>query len=165
METYQYRELKTPIGPLYLVGDGRQISRICFRKTEMHKLGGRLEENPIAYRQAVTELTRYFAGKQYEFTFPYMLFAGGFQRKVLEQLRKVKFGQTVSYKELARRAGSPRAFRAAGAVCARNPLPVLIPCHRVVKADGSLGGWSGMPGVKEKLLSFEQEEQKKRGRK
>jgi methylated-DNA-[protein]-cysteine S-methyltransferase len=165
METYQYRTLDTPVGPLHLVGDGERVGMICFRKTDMHRLGGKLEEDPTAYRRAVTELNRYFAGKQYEFTFPYMLFADGFERKILEQLRGVKFGQTVSYKELARRAGSPRAYRAAGAACARNPLPVLIPCHRVVKADGSLGGWSGLPGVKEKLLSFEQVELKKRGSK
>jgi methylated-DNA-[protein]-cysteine S-methyltransferase len=156
MNTYQYRTMKTPVGPLYLLGDGKEITMICFRKTDMHRLGRRLEENPSAYRRAVTELTRYFEGKKYSFTFPYMLFAEKFDRKVLQELLKVKYGQTVSYKELARRAGSPRAYRAAGAACARNPLPVLIPCHRVIKADGAVGGWSGLPGVKEKLLNLEQ---------
>lgn len=165
METYQYRTLKTPVGPLYLVGDGHKIAMICFRKTEMHRLNGELEENPTAYRQAVKELNEYFEGKKYNFTFPFMLFAEGFDRKVLLELIKVKFGQTVTYKDLAERAGSPRAYRATGSVCSGNPLPVLIPCHRVVKSDGSLGGWSGLPGVKEKLLDFEKTTLGKRKRK
>jgi methylated-DNA-[protein]-cysteine S-methyltransferase len=155
MDIYQYRTLKTPVGPLYLVGDGVRITMICFRKTDLHRLSGKLEENPKAYRQAVKELSEYFEGKKYSFTFPFMLFAEGFDRKVLLELHKIKYGNTVSYKELAKRAGSPRAYRAAGSVCSRNPLPLLIPCHRVVKSDGSLGGWSGLSGVKEKLLSLE----------
>lgn len=140
MADFQYRTMKTPVGPLCLVGDGQRVGMICFRKTDMHRLQGSLHENPKAYSQAVRELTRYFEGKLYEFTFPFMLFAEGFNRKVLLELHKVRYGQRISYKELARRAGSPRAFRAVGSACARNPLPVLIPCHRVVNASGGLGG-------------------------
>jgi methylated-DNA-[protein]-cysteine S-methyltransferase len=157
MECYEFRSIKTPVGPLYLAGDGHKVAMICFRKRDLHHLGGKLEENPTAYRQAVRELNQYFEGKKYDFTFPYMLFAEGFDRKVLDQLLRVKYGQTTTYKKLAGRAGSPRAYRAAGSACARNPLPIRIPCHRVLKSDGRIGGWSGLPGVKEKLLDLEQQ--------
>jgi methylated-DNA-[protein]-cysteine S-methyltransferase len=155
MQTYKYRQMKTPVGNIYLVGDGECVSGLFFTKTDMVSLRGRLEQRPQAYPQAVREIEEYFAGQRTEFAFPVSLFVQGFSGKVLNTLRRVGFGQTVSYKELARRAGSPRAYRAAGGACARNPLPIVIPCHRVTNADGRIGGWSGKPGVKEKLLELE----------
>ncbi|MCK4857486.1 MAG: methylated-DNA--[protein]-cysteine S-methyltransferase, partial [candidate division Zixibacteria bacterium] len=115
----------------------------------------RLVENPRAYRHAVKELTDYFGGRQVNFTFPFNLIVSGFDRRALLALSRVKYGSTLSYQELANRAGSARAARAAGGACARNPLPLRIPCHRVLKADGTIGGWSGLPGLKEKLLKLE----------
>lgn len=153
--TFHYREIDTPVGKLYLVGDGEAVSYISFEKAAMTKLSGELVRNPRAYQQAVKELEEYFAGERTKFGFPISLFAEGFNRKVLTALKRVGFGKTVSYKELARRAGSPSAFRAAGAACGRNPLPIVIPCHRVTNSDGRLGGWSGRPGAKEKLLLHE----------
>ncbi len=103
------------------------------------------------------ELEAYFAGKRERFGQPIDLGAvrGGFQRDVLRELLRVPFGQLVSYGELAARAGSPGAARAAGAAMAANPLPVVLPCHRVVAADGGLGGYTGGVAFKKKLLAHE----------
>ncbi|MFH2055479.1 MAG: methylated-DNA--[protein]-cysteine S-methyltransferase [bacterium] len=155
MAAFQYRGIDSPVGKLYLVGDGESVSHIFFDKTGMTRLPGAAEHNQQAYPQAVKELEEYFAGQRTEFGFPISLVAEGFSRKVLTALRRVGYGQTVSYKELARRAGSPQAYRAVGGACGRNPLPIVIPCHRVTNSDGRLGGWSGRPGAKEKLLLHE----------
>ena len=81
--------------------------------------------------------------------------ATGFRRRVLDQLRLVDFGHTVSYAELASSAGSPRAVRAAGSACATNPVPLVVPCHRVVRSDGSIGQYRGGPEAKRTLLALE----------
>lgn len=155
MPSYLYRGMKTPVGMIYLAGDGQSVSHIFFEKTGMTRLPGKLEHAPKAYAQAVKELEEYFAGQRTEFGFPISLFAEGFKGKVLTAMRKIGYGKTVSYKQLAERAGSPKAYRAVGGACATNPLPIVIPCHRVTNADGRLGGWSGAPGAKEKLLLHE----------
>jgi methylated-DNA-[protein]-cysteine S-methyltransferase len=109
----------------------------------------------MAYRQ---EMKDYLAGRRTEFTQPLDLSAvhGPFHRKVLERLARLPFGQTISYGELASRSGSPRAARAVGAAMAANPIPLVIPCHRVVESSGRLGGYSagGLP-TKKKLLAHE----------
>jgi methylated-DNA-[protein]-cysteine S-methyltransferase len=106
------------------------------------------------YRQ---ELKDYFAGGLTEFTQPVDLSAvhGPFQRKVLRRLARLPFGQVISYGELASRSGSPRGARAVGAAMAANPLPVVIPCHRVIETRGKLGGYSGGVANKKKLLAHE----------
>jgi methylated-DNA-[protein]-cysteine S-methyltransferase len=110
-------------------------------------------------RQASRELAEYFAGERRAFEVPLDLSGWPpFTRKILEELCKVPYGETLTYGELAARAGSPRAARAVGQAMAANPLPIIIPCHRVVAADGRLGGYSGGDGLptKQWLLTFEQ---------
>jgi methylated-DNA-[protein]-cysteine S-methyltransferase len=110
-------------------------------------------------RQASRELAEYFAGRRQAFEVPLDLSGWPpFTRKILEELRKVPYGETLTYGELAARAGCPRAARAVGQAMAANPLPIIIPCHRVVAADGRLGGYSGGDGLptKQWLLAFEQ---------
>jgi len=106
------------------------------------------------YRQ---ELRDYFAGKLTKFTQPIDLKAvqGPFHRKVLRRLARLPFGRVISYGELASRAGSPRAARAVGAAMAANPMPVVIPCHRVIESRGKLGGYTGGLSVKKRLLAHE----------
>ena len=79
-----------------------------------------------------------------------------FQKKVWKELLKIPFGQTVSYRELARRIGHPKAFRAVGSAVGKNPLPITIPCHRVIRSDGKIGGYSGGVRKKRRLLAREQ---------
>ena len=106
------------------------------------------------YRQ---ELVDYFAGRRTEFTQPIDLSAvhGPFQRKVLKKLARLPFGRVISYGELATRSGSPKGARAVGAAMAANPVPVVIPCHRVIESRGTLGGYTGGISAKKKLLTHE----------
>lgn len=102
-------------------------------------------------------LTNYFVGKKITFEEVEADFSefSLFEKKVLEALLDVSYGEAISYKDLAKKAGYPMAFRAVGSVVSKNPLPVIVPCHRVIKSDGSLGGWSGPEGWKERLLEAE----------
>jgi methylated-DNA-[protein]-cysteine S-methyltransferase len=107
--------------------------------------------------QAVAELEEYFAGGRQVFTVPVDLgrVRGAFIRRVLEELQQVPYGHLVSYGELARRAGQPRAARAAGAACKVTPVSIIVPCHRVIHAAGDLGGWGGELWHKRALLELE----------
>ncbi|UCH83701.1 MAG: methylated-DNA--[protein]-cysteine S-methyltransferase [Candidatus Latescibacterota bacterium] len=120
--------------------------------------GEAIKQDPVQIRPYRKELEEYFAGKRDRFTKPVDLRAiqGPFQRKVLRKLKNLPLGQVITYGELASRAGSPRAARAVGAAMAANPVPVVIPCHRVVASSGRLGGFSGggLP-QKRKLLKHE----------
>ena len=109
-------------------------------------------------RQASRELAEYFAGERRAFEVPLDLSGWPpFTRKILEELCKVPYGETLTYGELAARAGSPRAARAVGQAMAANPLPIIIPCHRVLASNGTLGGYSGREGVKTKARLLELE--------
>jgi O-6-methylguanine DNA methyltransferase len=103
------------------------------------------------------DLENYFSGKRVDFLSWDLSFFSltKFQRSVAMALIKVPYGQTISYKELAILAGFPNASRAVGSALSKNPLPIISPCHRVIKSDGSLGGWSGPQGWKERLLEME----------
>jgi methylated-DNA-[protein]-cysteine S-methyltransferase len=102
------------------------------------------------------EIEEYFAGRRHAFDVPLDLqLAHGFRRAVLAQLREIAYGATASYAAVARAAGHPRAVRAVGTACATNPLPVVVPCHRVVRSDGSIGQYVGGVAAKETLLSLE----------
>lgn len=104
--------------------------------------------------RAGKQLTEYFNGERTDFDLPLEITGTPFQKRVLEELAKVPFGQTVTYGELAARAGNPRAYRAVGGVMRRNPLPIVIPCHRVLACSG-LGGFTGGLDLKEMLLGIE----------
>ena len=105
---------------------------------------------------AADQLADWFAGDRREFAVPVDLDAvSGFQRRVLEAAREIPFGETVSYREMAIAAGSPGAVRAAGTAMGANPVPILIPCHRVIRSDGSPGMYGGGEELKRRLLDFE----------
>ena len=105
--------------------------------------------------QALEELQEYFEGKRTTFTVPIDLNAPPFYKKVLQEIRKVPFGSTASYLEIASRVGSPKAVRAVGSANARNPIPIIIPCHRIIRSDGGLGGYAGGLDLKMDLLKHE----------
>ena len=102
------------------------------------------------------QLKEYFAGERKTFSVPLSITGGTtFQKKVWKQLQRIPYGKTISYKQLAKAAGSEKAFRAVGNANGKNPIPIIIPCHRVINADGSLGGFSCGIEVKKQLLAVE----------
>ena len=111
---------------------------------------------PARLDPAARQLEEYFAGRRTAFDLPLDLrLSAGFRRDVLTHLREIGYGTTASYAALAAAAGSPRAVRAVGTACATNPLPVVVPCHRVVRSDGALGSYVGGVAAKRTLLDLE----------
>lgn len=106
-------------------------------------------------RRAMEELGRYFSGELREFTVPMLVKGTQFRKKVLQALREIPYGTTASYRDVAARIGNPKAVRAVGTVCAENDLPILIPCHRVLRSDGSVGGYAFGAERKVHLLDLE----------
>ncbi len=113
-----------------------------------------LQETPIIH-QTIIELEEYFKGKRKKFTIPVHHHRQGFQAKVLEQLMKIPYGVTLSYKEVAELIGHPHAYRAVGGACHDNPIPLLIPCHRVIASNGRLTGFGWGLETKKALLVLE----------
>ena len=140
----------SPIGPLRLVASERGLTRVCFE-------GGQLPiDEPSDHPVATQQLTEYFARTRRKFTVPLDLQnVTDFRTAVLRELAKVPYGETTSYAQLARAVGNPKAVRAVGSACATNPLPLFIPCHRVLRSDGQLGGYRGGTEAKRFLLRLE----------
>ena len=141
--------LETPIGGLTLFEEGGALVRIDFGKTAAET------ERTALLDEAARQLAAYFAGKLRTFALPLAPAGTPFQRRVWAALREIPYGETRSYAEIAAMAGCPRGYRAVGLANNRNPLPILIPCHRVIGANGALTGYAGGLVVKEKLLRLE----------
>ena len=152
----KYWETSTPIGGLLLTGDGNALSGISFQNG-LHPAAipesWRRTEEP--FRDAIAQLAAYFAGRLRCFDLALAPEGTPFQREVWSALTEIPYGQTVSYSELARRIGRPAATRAVGAANGRNPLPIVVPCHRVIGANGSLTGFGGGISIKRRLLDLE----------
>ncbi len=158
--TATYHDFDTPIGTLRLVGGEDAIDRIELPNEAAKAPDGAWEQAngglPAALAEAKRQLGEYFEGKRREFDL--RLGAGGteFQQRVWGELRRIPFGETISYGELAARIGKPTASRAVGAANGRNPLPVVVPCHRVIGSSGRLVGYGGGLTTKQALLDLEQ---------
>ena len=153
-----YCYLDTPIGELLIAGDDDALAMIGFPKGSMRRdpePDWIFNEKPLA--TARQQLTEYFAGTRKEFDLPVALSGTEFQVSVLEALQQIPYGETVSYGEIARRIGRPKAVRAVGAANGRNPIPVVVPCHRVIGSSGDLTGFGGGLDTKEALLRLEAE--------
>jgi methylated-DNA-[protein]-cysteine S-methyltransferase len=146
-----YDVLDSPLGPLYLIFTSGVLTGITFSKpTDI--LLNRME----AMTAARKELLDYFNKARQEFTCRTAFTEGTeFERKVWETLRKIPYGETRTYKWLAEEIGKPLAFRAVGNALGKNPIPIIFPCHRVIEADGSLGGYSGGVDIKRRLIEIE----------
>jgi len=118
-------------------------------------LNDEVKKSSTVLKNEVKQVLEYFAGKRKTFDMKVFLKGSSFMTKAWVALSKVKFGETISYSELAEKAGNKKAFRAAATSCAKNPLPVIIPCHRVIAKDGSLGGFGGGIELKKKMLRLE----------
>ena len=157
-----WHEMESPVGPLLLAGDGRSL-RLVYFQTGPHAHGGAPArragadwiEDAKPFRTVLAQLGEYFAARRREFDLPLAPEGTPFQRAVWQALTRIPYGETVSYSELARRIGRPQASRAVGLANGANPLPIIVPCHRVIGADGSLTGFGGGLDIKRKLLALE----------
>ena len=146
--TLYCENVPTPVGTLCVCSDGEAVTGIRFGAGETN--GG----CPVT-GQARQQLTEYFAGQRREFDLPLAPAGTDFQRRVWELLREIPYGETVTYGELARRLGNPKSARAVGMACNRNPIAIVVPCHRVVGSTGSLTGYAGGLDAKAFLLKLE----------
>ncbi|GFO69260.1 methylated-DNA--protein-cysteine methyltransferase [Geomonas limicola] len=150
----------SPVGPLHLLADDDHLLCLAFDQNLeaiLLRLNGslaRLEENPIL-TLACGELTEYFAGSRTTFTVPIAPKGTEFQLRAWEALRRIPYGTTVSYQAQAREVGTAGAVRATGSANGRNPIAIIVPCHRVVRSDGGIGGYAGGISVKVQLLELE----------
>jgi methylated-DNA-[protein]-cysteine S-methyltransferase len=151
-----YCELSTPVGRLLLAGDEKGLRRISFQKG-FHpvKPAGDWRRTEEPFREALAQLEAYFAGELRMFDLKLALEGTPFQLEGWSMLRNIPYGETVSYGELARRLGRSKAFRAVGAANGRNPIPIIVPCHRVIGSSGSLTGFGGGLAIKCRLLKLE----------
>ncbi len=162
---YAYLEgLPVPMRALRLRSDGRALTAVDFADDTKEIYGPAYGQEPAHWqrhdslpvlRHAATELREYFAGTRRDFTVPLALVGTDFQKRVWAELCNIPYAQTWSYVELARRIGQPQASRAVGAANGRNPIPILVPCHRVIGASGQLTGYGGGLPRKKMLLELE----------
>lgn len=149
-------ELESPIGPIQLAGDERGLAHVVFAR-ERHPRRGRehwrRDEAPL--REAKRQIEAYLAGELRDFDLPLRIEGSAFQQRAWLALRSIPYGETRSYAEQARLIGAPSAVRAVGAANGRNPLPLVLPCHRVIGADGALTGFGGGIEAKRWLLAME----------
>jgi methylated-DNA-[protein]-cysteine S-methyltransferase len=159
-----YRTVDSPVGPLLLAATDAGLVRVAFG-TEDHDavlqlLADRISPRILSARSRLDtparQLDEYFGGQRQAFELPLdWQLSAGFRRAVLSHLPEIGYGHTASYAAAARLAGNPKAFRAAASACATNPLPVVVPCHRVIYSDGRLGRYRGGEEAKRTLLTLE----------
>lgn len=159
-----YRTVESPVGPLLVAASEAGVLRVAFAREDHEavlqsladRVGPRVLRTPARLDPVARQLDEYFAGRRTAFDVPLDLrLARGFRLAALQRLRDVRYGSTITYSALAAATGRPAAIRATGTACATNPLPLLVPCHRVVRSDGSIGAYLGGPEAKERLLTLE----------
>lgn len=151
-----YTWYESPVGRLLLAGSRAGLNFVSF-SSRKHAvvISPEWNEDRAVFQNAITQLDEYFAGRRK--TFDLALFPQGtaFQTQVWNALQTIPYGETISYKELAQRIGKPKTIRAVGAANGANPIPIIIPCHRVIGLDGSLTGFGGGLPLKKRLLELE----------
>ncbi len=152
-----FTEITSPIGPITLTASERGLRGVWIQKTNKNKPGlGAMKRNDDLLRDAANQLQAYFAGELKHFTLTLDSAQGTtFQLQVWEALRTIPFGETASYGDIARSIKAPKAARAVGAANGKNPLAIVVPCHRVIAANGKLGGYAGGISNKRWLLAHE----------
>ncbi len=149
-----YQFLDTPIGTLRLVSDGKHLTQVDF--PNHHGDAGKDEQrsDPVL-KACARQLREYFAGQRRVFDLPLAAEGTDFQKSVWAALSEIPYGEMRSYGDIARVIGNPKAVRAVGGANGKNPLPIVVPCHRVIGSDGSLTGFGGGLSIKKKLLRLE----------
>lgn len=152
----RYTRIESPLGPLLLVADDAGLRKIFFENgRDRARPDSSWKEDGKAFHDAISQLHSYFAGELQQFHLPLAPQGTPFQLNVWKHLCEIPYGETVSYGELARRIGNPNASRAVGLANGSNPIPIVIPCHRVIGSNGKLTGYGGGLPIKEKLLALE----------
>ncbi|MFI2608218.1 methylated-DNA--[protein]-cysteine S-methyltransferase [Kitasatospora sp. NPDC018619] len=159
-----YTTVDSPVGRLLLAATPKGLVRVAYAGEDHdrvlealgHKLSPRILRAPKRLEEAAREIDEYFAGRRRAFDLTLDLsLSRGFRRLVQTHLPEIGYGQTRSYREMAELVGNPKAVRAVGTACATNPLPIVVPCHRVLRTDGTLGGYIGGLDAKTALLDLE----------
>jgi len=159
-----YTTIDSPVGLLLLAATPKGLVRVAYDSEDhdrvlyalSQRLSPRVLRAPRRLDAAARELDEYFSGQRRVFDLPLDLsLSKGFRQLVQRHLPEIGYGQTRTYRQVAELVGNAKAVRAVGTACATNPLPVVVPCHRVLRADGTPGGYVGGPGVKKALLSLE----------
>lgn len=159
-----YRVVDTPVGSLLLAATARGLVRVAYpgqgHDAALAQLAAavspRILAAPARLDAVARQLEEYFTRQRRVFDVPVDLrLATGFRRQVLDWLPRIPYGATATYTQAAAAAGNSRAVRAAGTACAANPVPIVVPCHRVIRSDGSSGGYAGGPAAKQALLALE----------
>ena len=157
-----YATVESPLGPLFLASTARGLVRLAYEGERdpvedlAARISPRIVEAPEFLDPIRRELDEYFAGRRVHFDAPLdWTLIGGFSRRILDATAAVPYGSTASYRDVATSAGNPAAVRAAGNALARNPLPIVIPCHRILRTGGALGGYGGGAPRKQQLLELE----------
>jgi len=160
-----YRTLETPIGDVLLAATPAGLARVAFAAQDHDRVlaelsqhvGPRILRAPRRLDDVAHQIDQYFAGHRRRFQVPLDLrLVRGFRREVVERISRIPYGRTSTYAAVAVAAGSPRAVRAVGSACAANPVPIVVPCHRVLRSNGALGGYAGGVDTKRALLALEQ---------
>ncbi len=157
METLFYWRASSPVGPLFLAASTKGLVRLEFdgRVQKLNPRTIQLQESKSALAPYIRELNDYFAGERREFSFPLDLRGTEFQLACWHALLEIPYGETRSYREIAEAIGHPHAYRAVGMSNNRNPVAIVVPCHRVIASSGSLCGYGGGLEIKRKLLDLE----------
>lgn len=159
-----YRTVETPVGTLLLAATGTGLVRVAYEREDFDRVldtvaamvSPRIMAAPARLDAVARQLDEYFAGTRRAFELPLdFALSAGFRKTVQHYLPRIGYGRTASYRDVAESVGNPNAVRAVGTACAKNPLPVVVPCHRVLRSDGSLGGYVGGETAKSTLLSLE----------
>jgi methylated-DNA-[protein]-cysteine S-methyltransferase len=156
--TLFYKEIESPVGKLKLVASSNALVAVLWERERPNRV--KLDTMTLDPRHPILleterQLAEYFSGERIQFDLPLQPRGSEFQKKVWQALREIPFGQTRSYLDLAKALGSSKAARAVGAANGKNPLSIIVPCHRVVGADGSLTGFAGGVETKAALLALE----------
>jgi methylated-DNA-[protein]-cysteine S-methyltransferase len=155
-----YHHYSSPVGVLVLTSDGEALSGLHLPRRDGSPAsftGEGWRRDPGSFREAVAQLSAYFAGERTDFELPLRMAGTPFQRSAWDALLTIPYGTTISYAEQARRIGRPEAPRAVGAANGRNPIAIIVPCHRVIGSGGTLTGYGGGLPLKQWLLNLESE--------
>jgi methylated-DNA-[protein]-cysteine S-methyltransferase len=151
-----YAHMPSPIGPLFIAADQAGLREIRFSANGKPAVPQPdWQNNSAELHSTIQQLNAYFAGELESFDLPLAPEGTPFQKKVWQELCSIPYGETISYGELAKRLGNPNASRAVGLANGSNPIPIIIPCHRVIGSNGKLTGYGGGLDIKEKLLALE----------
>ena len=156
MSSVYYTTFESPVGPLLLAGDSIALRQVSFRSSKRSATPQTdWKENRATFDEVIRQLQAYFGGELKKFDLPLVMEGTEFQLRVWNALRAIPYGETISYTQLAGRIGNPKAVRAVGLANGSNPIPIIVPCHRVIGSDGSLTGFGGGLSTKKMLLELE----------